>query len=86
MSCISTSRLLTHLRREKGYIRARLWKPVMEDKLLEEAVAHVGEAVGDSVEKVIGDRPWVFSLWRFLLYAVPLGFCVYLLNGVYGWV
>ena len=58
----------------------------MEDKLLEEAVAHVGEAVGDSVEKVIGDRPWVFSLWRISLYAVPLGFCIYLLNGVYGWI
>ena len=29
----------------------------MEDKLLEEAVVHVGEAVGDTVEKVIGDRP-----------------------------
>jgi hypothetical protein len=58
----------------------------MEDKLLEEAVTHVGEAVGDAVEKVIGDRPWVFSLWRFALYAVPLGFCVYLLNGVYGWI
>ena len=57
----------------------------MEDKLLEEAVAHVGEAVGDAVEKVIGDRPWVFSLWRFSLYAGPLGFCIYLLNGVYGW-
>lgn len=74
------------LRREKGYIRALRWQSMMEDKLLEEAVAHVGEAVGDSVEKVIGDRPWVFSLWRFSLYAVPLGFCVYLLNGVYGWI
>ena len=71
---------------KKGYIRGRQWQSMMEDKLLEEAVAHVGEAVGDSVEKVIGDRPWVFSLWRFLLYAVPLGFCVYLLNGVYGWI
>ena len=74
------------LRREKGYIRALRWQFMMEDKLPEEAVAHVGEAVGDSVEKVIGDRPWVFSLWRFSLYAVPLGFCVYLLNDVYGWI
>ena len=57
----------------------------MEDKLLEEAVAHVGEAVDDTVEKVIGDRPRLFSLWRFALYAVPPGFCVYLLNRVYGW-
>lgn len=74
------------LRREKGYIRARRYAFMHEDKLLEEAVAHVGEAVGDTVEKAIGDRPWVFSLWRFSLYAVPFGFCVYLLNGVYGWI
>ena len=74
------------LRREKGYIRALRWQSMMEDKLLEEAVAHVGEAVGDSVEKVIGGRSWMLSLWRFSLYAVPLGFCVYLLNGVYGWI
>jgi hypothetical protein len=73
-------------RREKDYKYALRWQTMMEDKLLEEAVAHVGEAVGDSVEKVIGDRPWVFSLWRFSLYAVPLGFCFYLLNGVYSWI
>ena len=48
----------------------------MEDKLLEEAVAHVGEAVGDTVEKVIGDRPWVFSLWRFSLYASSRLLCL----------
>lgn len=72
-------------RREKDYKCALRWQTMMEDKLLEEAVAHVGEAVSDTVEKVIGDRPWVFSLWRFSLYAVPLVFCVYLLNGVYGW-
>lgn len=74
------------LRREKGYIRALRWQSMMEDKLLEEAVAHVGEAVGDSVKKVIGGRSWMLSLWRFSLYAVPLGFCAYLLNGVYGWI
>jgi hypothetical protein len=44
-------------RREKGYIRALRWQAMKEDKLLEEAVAHVGEAVGDTVEQVIGDRP-----------------------------
>ena len=57
----------------------------MQDVLAEELVASVGEAVGEKVEDVIGDRPWVYSLWRFSLYAVPLGFCLYLLNGVYGW-
>ena len=50
----------------------------MQDVLAEELVASVGEAVGDTVEGVIGDRPWVYSLWRFSLYAVPLGFCLYL--------
>ena len=54
----------------------------MEDRLVEELVVGVGEAVGEK-EAVVGDRPWVFSLWRFMLYAVPLGFCPYLLNGVY---
>ena len=58
----------------------------MQDVLAEELVASVGEAVGDTVEGVIGDRPWVYSLWRFSLSAVPLGFCLYLLNGVYGWI
>jgi len=58
----------------------------MEDRLVEELVVGVGEAVGEKVEAVVGDRPWVFSLWRFMLYAVPLGFCLYLLNGVYDWI
>jgi len=58
----------------------------MEDRLVEELVTGVGVAVGEKVEGVVGDRPWVFSLWRFSLYAVPLGFCLYLLNGVYGWI
>lgn len=58
----------------------------MEDRLVEELVVGVGEAVGEKVEMVVGDRPWVYSLWRFLLYAVPVGFCLYLLNGVYDWI
>lgn len=58
----------------------------MQDVLAEELVASVGEAVGEKVEDVIGDRPWVYSLWRFSLYAVPFGFCLYLLNGVYDWI
>ncbi len=58
----------------------------MEDRLVEELVVGVGEAVGNKVEAVVGDRLWVFSLWRFFLYAVPLGLCLYLLNGVYGWI
>jgi len=58
----------------------------MEDRLVEELVVGVGEAVGDKVEAVMGDRLWVFSLSRFSLYAVPLGFCLYLLNGVYGYI
>jgi len=58
----------------------------MEDRLVEELVVGVGEAVGDKVEAVMGDRFWVFSLSRFSLYAVPLGFCLYLLNGVYGYI
>ena len=58
----------------------------MEDRLLEELVVGVGGAVGEAVEGVIGERTWVFSLWRFSLYAVPFGFAIYLLNGVYGWV
>ena len=58
----------------------------MEDRLVEEVVVGVGEAVGEKVEAVVGDRRWVFSLWRFMLYAVPLGFCLYLLNGVYDWI
>jgi hypothetical protein len=44
-------------RREKDYKCALRWQIMMEDKLLEEAVAHVGEAVSDTVAKVIGDRP-----------------------------
>ena len=58
----------------------------MQDVLAEELVASVGEAVGEKVEGVIGDRPWVYSLWRFSLYAVPISFCLYLLIGVYGWI
>ena len=58
----------------------------MQDVLAEELVASVSEAVGEKVEDVIGDRPWVYPLWRFSLYAVPLGFCLYLLNGVYDWI
>ena len=58
----------------------------MEDRLVEELVVVVGEVVGEKVEMVFGDRPWVYSLWRFLLYAVPVGFCLYLLNGVYDWI
>ena len=55
----------------------------MEDRLVEELVVGVGEAVGEKVEMVVGDRPWVFSLWRFMLtHTVPLGFCRDLL-GVY---
>lgn len=57
-----------------------------EDRLLEEAVVAVGETIGDTVEKVVGDRPWVHAVWRFFLYGVPCVFCLYLLNGVYGWV
>ena len=58
----------------------------MEDRLVEELVVGVGEVVGEKVESVVGDRPWVYSLWRFLLYAVPIGLCLYLLNGVYDWI
>jgi hypothetical protein len=58
----------------------------MEDRLVEELVVGVGEVVGGAVENVIGERTWVHSLWRFSLYAVPLGFAIYLLNGVYGWI
>tara|TARA_B100000683_G_scaffold58155_1_gene56015 strand:- start:3463 stop:3639 length:177 start_codon:yes stop_codon:yes gene_type:complete len=58
----------------------------MEDRLVEELVVGVGEVVGEKVDMVVGDRPWVYSLWRFLLYAVPVGFCLYLLNGVYDWI
>jgi hypothetical protein len=53
---------------------------------VEELVVGVGEVVGDAVENVIGERTWVYSLWRFSLYAVPFGFAIYLLNGVYGWI
>ena len=58
----------------------------MEDRLVEELVVGVGEVVGDAVENVIGERTWVYSLWRFSLYAVPFGFAIYLLNSVYGWI
>ena len=58
----------------------------MEDRLVEELVVGVGEVVGEKVEMVVGDRPWIYSIWRFLLYAVPVGFCLYLLNGVYDWI
>ena len=37
----------------------------MEDRLVEELVVGVGEVVGDAVENVIGERTWVYSLWRF---------------------
>ena len=58
----------------------------MEDRLAEEIVTAVGEAVGDQIDRVVGERTWLYSLWRFSLYAVPFGFSLYLLNGVYHWI
>jgi len=58
----------------------------VEDRLAEEIVTAVGEAVGDQIDRVVGERTWLYSLWRFSLYAVPFGFSLYLLNGVYDWI
>ncbi|MBR68796.1 MAG: hypothetical protein CMA86_04730 [Euryarchaeota archaeon] len=55
------------------------------DVLAEELLTVVGEGVGKVVDEHVQRRPWVGVVLKLLYYGVPLGFALFLLNGVYGW-
>ena len=49
----------------------------MPEVLLEEIVADVGEKIGDKLDEVTEERPWVRVLIRNLMYLVALAIAVY---------
>ena len=51
--------------------------------LLEEIVADVGEKIGDKLDEVTEERPWVRVLIRNLMYLVALAIAVYAINDAY---
>lgn len=55
----------------------------MPEVLLEEIVADVGERIGDKLDEVTEERPWVRALIRNLIYLVALAIAVYAINDAY---
>ena len=55
------------------------------DILAEELLTAVGEGVGKVDDEHVQRRPWVGVVLKILYYGVPLGFVLFLLNSVYGW-
>lgn len=51
--------------------------------LLEEIVADVGEKIGDKLDEVTEERPWVKALIRNVMYIVALAIAVYAINDAY---
>jgi len=51
--------------------------------LLEEIVADVGEKIGDKLDEVTEERPWVRALIRNFIYLVALAIAVYAINDAY---
>ena len=55
----------------------------MPEVLLEEIVADVGEKIGDKLDEVTEERPWVRAFIRNGMYIVALAIAVYAINDAY---